>query len=102
MKKDSTVNLRLLKGEKLLYIIIICLVILIPLSNVVTNAMISETNILVEELNYKIDNQSKSVSSLNMQINELASLENIRKIASEYNLSYNNNNIKGIESVDYE
>lgn len=96
MKKNKTINVKLLKGEKIMYGIIVFLVISIPLSSVITNALLSETNILVEELNYKIENQYNSVESLSMQINELASLENIRLIASEYNLSYDNDNIKDI------
>lgn len=98
MKKKDTVNVKFVKGEKILYFIVALLVILLPLSNVVTNALLSETNILVEELNYKITNQYNSVESLTMQINELASLENIRAIAEEYNLSYNNDVIIDIES----
>lgn len=93
MKKNKVLNVKLLKGEKTMYVVIAFLVILIPLSSVITNALLSETNILVEELNYKISNQYNSVESLTMQINELASLENIRLIATEYNLSYNNDNI---------
>lgn len=96
--KKKTINVKMLKSEKIMYFIIILLIILIPLSNVVTNAFLSETNILVEELDSKITNQSSVNESLTMQINELASLENIQSIAEEYNLVYNNDNIKDIES----
>lgn len=97
MKKKKSVNVKLLKGEKTMYIIIIILVILIPLSSVITNALLSESNILVEELNYKISSQESINESLTMQINELASLQNIQEIASLYNLVYNNDNIKDIK-----
>ncbi len=97
MKKKKSVNVKLLKGEKSMYVIIIILVILIPLSSVVTDALLSETNILVEELNYKISSQESINESLTMQINELASLQNIQEIASLYNLVYNNDTIKDIK-----
>lgn len=98
MKNNKTIKVKFLKGEKIMYIIIIILVVLIPLSNVVTNAFLSESNILLEEINSKIESQSSTNESLTMQINELASLENIQQIAKEYGLSYNNDNIKDIES----
>ncbi len=98
MKKNKIVSLKLVKGEKILYLIIIILTISVPLFSVITNALISESNIELEELNSKIDREYSSVESLNMQINELASLENIREIAKEYNLVYNNDAIKDIES----
>ena len=93
MGSNNGINLRFVKGEIFLYTIIILLVILIPLSNVFTNAKLNETNIVLEELNSKIEKQEAINESLSMQINELASLENIQKIAEEYNLTYANSNI---------
>ncbi len=97
MKKNKTKRLKLLKGEKFMYFFLLLLVVLIPAVNIFSGALLSETNIKVEELEYKIANQSKINESLAMQINELASLQNIQSIAEAYGLSYINGNIKDIE-----
>lgn len=96
MKKVKTKRLKLLKGEKFMYFLLILLVVAIPVSNVFTQAKLSESNIEVSKLSSKIEAQEKTNESLNMQINELASLENIKALADDLGLSYNNNNIKSI------
>ena len=58
--------------------------------------MLRQSNIEVSKLKNKIENQTKTNESLNMQINELASLDNIKALADDLGLSYNNNNIKNI------
>ncbi len=97
MKKNKAKRLKLLKGEKFMYFLLLLLIILIPAVNIFSGALLSETNIKVEELEYKIANQNKVNESLAMQINELASLQNIQNIAEVYGLSYINGNIKDIE-----
>ena len=84
-----------LKGEKFVIIaIIVLLAVVTPLINVYTQAKLSESNIEVQKLKQEIESQSTVNESLNMQINELASLDNIREVASEQGLYYNNDNIK--------
>ena len=41
--------------------------------------------------------KNKENESLEMKINELASLENIQKVIEEEGLEYNNDNIKNID-----
>lgn len=93
MKKSNHKKLKLLKGEKLMYGILLLLIVLIPISNVFTQALLSETNINVEKMESKIKKQKASNESLVMQIDELVSLENIQKVADNYGLSYNSDNI---------
>ena len=93
MSKNYGKKLILLKGEKLMYVILVLLVVLIPISNVFTQALLSETNINVEKMESKIKKQKASNESLTMQIDELVSLENIQKVADNYGLSYNSDNI---------
>ena len=50
-----------------------------------------------ENLRSKIDSQNNTNEALSMQIDELASIENIQSIASASGLSYNNSNIKTID-----
>ena len=96
MRKVKTKRLKFLKGEKIMYVLLMFLVLAIPICNVLTQAKLSESNIEVSRLNNKIEAQEKTNESLNMQINELASLENIKALADDLGLSYNNNNIKNI------
>ena len=96
MKKVKTKRLKFLKGEKFMYLLLALLVLSIPICNVLTQALLSKTNIEVAKLSAKIEAQEKTNESLSMQINELASLENIKALADDMGLSYNNNNIKNI------
>ncbi len=93
-KKNKAKTIKILKGEKLLYIILFFLVISVPISNVFIKALLSETNIQVEQMKSKIEKQKNINESLNMQINELASLDKIQEVAKNIGLSYNNDNIK--------
>lgn len=70
--------------------------IVMPTSWVYTKALLSETSIELEKINSKIDSQNDKNEALSMQIDELASIENIQSIASANGLSYNNSNIKTI------
>ncbi len=97
MKHNKTKKLKLLKGEKIMYVLIVLLVIAVPTINVFSQALLSETNIKLEDYKFKIANQSSVNESLSMQVNELASLQNIQSIAEIYGLTYNNNNIKVVE-----
>ena len=93
MKAPKKKKLKLLKGEKIMYLILLLLVVSIPVANVFSKALVSETNIKAERLRSKIEKQNNANESLEMQINELVSMENIQKIAEEYGLSYISDNI---------
>ena len=81
-----------------MYGLIIMLLLAIPMFNVYTSSLLSETNNEVEKLKNDIESQKLVNQSLTMQVDELASLENIQKIAEEYGLSYVNSNIKIISA----
>ncbi len=85
------------KRDKKLFILIILVLIISPLLQVVTRAKLSEVNIEVEKLKNNIEKQENVNESVEMQINELASLDKIREIAKENGLSYKNNNITSID-----
>ena len=94
MRKTNKKRLKLLKGEKLMYIVLALIILAIPVAKVCTQAILSESNIKVERMKKDINKQQRYNESLNMKISELASLENIESIANELGLSYNNNDIK--------
>lgn len=77
-----------------MYGLLISLLLAIPMFNVYTSSLLSETNNEVEKIKDNIESQELVNQSLSMQVDELASLENIQKIAEEYGLSYVNGNIK--------
>ena len=91
MKRKT--KIKFFKIEKLMFIIMISLVLLIAVSTVFSKATLSESNINVEKTKVKIAKQESINQSLSMKINELASLTNIQSIAKEYGLNYNNDNI---------
>ena len=95
MKKKSK-TVKLLKGEKAMYVLLLFLLITIPVFNVFTSSMLSETNNEVEKITKNIERQELTNQGLSMQIDELASLENIQTIAENHGLSYNNSNIKTV------
>ena len=93
MRKKNQKRVRLLKGEKFMYFIVILLLCLIQMLNVYTSSLVTKTNIDVEKLKKEISSQEEENESLSMQIDELASIDNIFNVAKEYGLSYNNSSI---------
>ncbi len=84
------------KGEKMLYVLLAIAIFLFPISIVFTKAVLSETNITLEQIRSKITTQEGINESLSMQVDELASLDKIQEVATEKGMSYNNDNIKNI------
>ncbi len=98
MRTKRVKRIKLLKGEKLMMFLVIFFgFVVVPTSFVYTKALLSETNIELEKIESKIDSQNNTNEALSMQIDELASIENIQSIASASGLSYNNSNIKTID-----
>lgn len=89
-------KVKLLKGEKMMYTLLLVLIVAIPLFNVYTSSLLSETNNEVEKIRKNIERQELVNQGLSMQIDELASLENIQNVADNFGLSYNNSNIKSV------
>ena len=95
MKKKKKIKIS--RFEKFLYVITIFLAILSPLIIVFEKSNLSKVNYEVEKIKQQIKTQEKENESLEMKINELASLENIQKVIEEEGLEYNNDNIKNID-----
>ena len=97
MRKTRNKKVTMLRGEKFMYVLIVLALIAFPISTVFTKAVLSETNISLEQMKSKIETQEGINESLSMQVDELASLDKIQEVASEKGLTYNNNNIKIVE-----
>ena len=82
--------------RKLLFLTIV-LVLFSPFAKVCASSMLSKANYEVEVTREEVATQEKSNESLQMKINELASLENLQKVAKKVGLSYTSNSVKTIE-----
>lgn len=97
MRTKKVKRIKFLKGEKFMMVLLVILgFVVMPASWVYTKALLSESNIELEKIKSKIDKQTDANEALGMQIDELASIDNIQDIASKSGLSYNNSNIKTI------
>ncbi len=97
MKKNKKKKLKITRFEKILYVFTIVLVLIAPISIVFTKSALSEINFKVEKMKKIVATQEKTNESLEMKINELASLDNIKNVIKTEGLTYNNDNIKNIE-----
>ena len=89
-------NDKMLRGEKLLYLLIGFLVFGNIFGTSFSSALLSKTNIEVESIRKKIDKQENLNQSLEMKISELASFDNVEAVATTYGLEYNNSNVRTI------
>ena len=71
---------KLTRFEKFLYAFALLLVIVSPMVIVFTKSTLSEINYKVEKMKKSISAQEKTNEGLEMKINELASLDNIREV----------------------
>ena len=94
MARKKVVKKKTSKFVKLIYTIAIILTISFPVVSIASKSFVSKLNFDVEKLKKEVEKQEKTNQGLSMQINELASLENIQEVAKEYGLEYNNDNIK--------
>ena len=69
------------------------LLVLFPVTIVLSKAALSNMNLEVEVLKRQINTQKNSNESLTMKVNELKSLANVDIIAENEGLSYNSDNI---------
>ena len=91
MKKNKSI--KFLRGERIFMFLIVLVGILAPIVTVSSKSMLSRSNIELERIKKKVEKQENINESLEMQVDELASLSSIQDIAKEYGLSYNNDNI---------
>ena len=97
MKKTKKKKVKLSKFEKILYVFAITLLLVAPISIVFTKSALSEINFKVEKMKKEIASREKINEGLEMKINELVSLDNIKDVIKTEGLSYNNDSIKNID-----
>ena len=84
------------KGEGLLKSLTVIFFIGFLLSTFVMSAKVQSTNSELQRLKSKVESQEKMNLSMQMKINELASLDNALEVADANDLKYNNSNIRVI------
>lgn len=82
------------KGEGLLKSLTVIFFIGFLLSTFVMSAKVQSSNSELQRLKSKVESQEKLNLSMQMKINELASLDNTMQVADTFGLEYNNSNIK--------
>lgn len=97
MRKAKKTKLKITKFEKVLYIFAVALLVVAPVTIVFTKSALSEINFKVEKMKKEIASREKTNEGLEMKINELVSLDNIKDVIKTEGLSYNNDNIKNID-----
>ena len=85
------------KFERFMYKLCIFVIILLILGIVCGQTTLAKINLEVQKLNKKVIQQENVNESLDMKIDEMTSLDNIKEVSEEYGLSYNSDNIKTIE-----
>ncbi|MBQ1812361.1 MAG: cell division protein FtsL [Bacilli bacterium] len=86
-------KMKLFRIERVLIRLCTILLILFPVSVVLSKAALSNMNLEVEKLKRQINVQENANESLAMKVNELKSLANIDIVAESEGLSYNSSNI---------
>ena len=86
-------KVKLCRLEKMLIKLCTVVLLLFPVTIVLSKAALSNMNLEVEKLKRNINVQKNSNESLTMKVNELKSLANIDVIAESEGLSYNSDNV---------
>ena len=97
MNKKIKKKLKLSRFEKILYTVTILLLVFSPVMSIFAKSALSKVNYEVESKKEEIGKEIKSNESLQMKINELASLDNLEEVAENMGLSYTNSNVNTVE-----
>ena len=84
------------KYERVLFTLAIVFFVLTILCKSVMGAYVQSSNAEIQRIKDKISNQNDVNLSMQMKVNELATLDNALSVADTYGLSYNNSNIRVI------
>ena len=95
-KRKKKKSVKFTKFEKILFVITGLICLSYPFMSIFAKSTLSEVNYNLENNKEEIVKQNKNNESLQMKINELASLENLEQVAKKMGLSYTSNSIKTI------
>ena len=95
MKKDKKKFLS--RFERIMYKLCIVIIIALIVGIVCSETSLAQTNVEIQKLERDVEKQKKRNESLNMKIDEMTSLDNIKEVSEQYGLSYRSENIKTID-----
>ena len=95
MKKSKKRN-KALRKAKMIYRTFIFITIFLIVGIIYSNALLGKINLEIQELSQNITEETDDNQSLAMKINEMVSLDKIKKVSNEQGLTYNNKNIKSV------
>ncbi len=97
MKKEKKKRKFLSSFERFMYKLCIIMIIGLIVGIVCIETSLAQTNVEIQKLENAVEKQKKRNESLNMKIDEMTSLDNIKEVSAEYGLSYHSENIKTID-----
>ena len=97
MTKNKKKKARFTRYELILFVITGLICCAFPFISIFAKSNLSEISYKLESQKDEISEQSKNNESLQMKINELASLDNLDNVAKKMGLSYTGNSIKTID-----
>lgn len=83
--------------ERFLYKLFALVIILLIVGIVCSETSLAQMNLDIQKLDSEVEKQRKRIESLNMKIDEMTSLDNIKEISERYGLTYHSENIKTIK-----
>lgn len=86
------------KFNRFIIIVAIMFILTSPFLIVLSQAYLSKINLELENKKIELNKQKKKNDSLEMKIDELASLKEMKQVAIDKGLKYNNSNIIRISS----
>lgn len=98
MKNKNKKKSQFLCGfERFMYKICILIIVFLIIGIICGQTSLAQINLEVQKLSKEVDNQKNTNKSLEMKIDEMTSLDRIKKVSEEFGLSYNSDNIKTIK-----
>ena len=97
MKKEKKKKKFLSSFERFMYKLCILIIIGLIVGIVCSETSLAQTNVEIQKLEREVEKQKKRNESLNMKIDEITSLDNLKEVSEKYGLSYHSENIKTIE-----
>ena len=83
--------------ERTTYKLCILIIIFLILGIVFGKTKLAQINLEVQKLTSKVNEQKNKNESIEMKIDEMTSLDRIKKVSEENGLKYNSDNIKTIK-----
>lgn len=83
--------------ERFIYKLFAVIIILLIVGIVCSETSLAQMNLDIQKQEAEVEKQRKRIESLNMKIDEMTSLDNIKEISERYRLTYHSENIKTIK-----